>query len=65
MLGLLERYMMPTLDAALLCSSRAGSDLGHVVFLQLTHPYNYVLDLFFELGTRLKWVHQMEIKSVA
>ena len=24
----LERYMMPTLDAALLCSSRVGSDLG-------------------------------------
>ena len=28
MLGPLERYMTPTLDAALLCSSRAGSDLG-------------------------------------
>ena len=27
-LGPLERYMTPTLDAALLCSSRAGSDLG-------------------------------------
>ena len=27
-LGLLEQYMTPTLDAALLCSSRAGSDLG-------------------------------------
>ena len=28
MLGPLELYMMPTLDAALLCSSRAGSNLG-------------------------------------
>ena len=27
-LGPLERYMIPTLDAALLCSSRAGADLG-------------------------------------
>ena len=27
-LGLLEQYMTPTLDAALLCSSRAGADLG-------------------------------------
>ena len=27
-LGPLERYMTPTLDTALLCSSRAGSDLG-------------------------------------
>ena len=27
--GLL-RYMTPTLDAALLCSSSAGSDLGHI-----------------------------------
>ena len=27
-LGLLERYMTPTLDTAHLCSSRAGSDLG-------------------------------------
>ena len=26
-LGPLEQYMMPTLDAALLCSSRAGSHL--------------------------------------
>ena len=28
--GLLEQYMTPTLDSALLCSSRAGSDLGRV-----------------------------------
>ena len=27
-LGPLEQYMTPTLDGALLCSSRAGSDLG-------------------------------------
>ena len=27
-LGLLERYMTPTLDAALLSSSRAGANLG-------------------------------------
>ena len=27
-LGPLERYMTPTLEAALLCSSMAGSDLG-------------------------------------
>ena len=27
-LGLLERYMTPTLDSALLCCSRAGADLG-------------------------------------
>ena len=27
-LGPLERYMTPTLDAALLCSFRAGSDPG-------------------------------------
>ena len=30
-LGPLERYVMPTLDAALLCSSRAGSDLGRTL----------------------------------
>ena len=30
-LGPLERYMTPTLDAALLCSSRAGSDLGQTL----------------------------------
>ena len=29
-LGPLERNMTPTLDTALLCSSRAGSDLGHL-----------------------------------
>ena len=29
-LGPLERYLTPTLDAALLCSSRASSDLGHM-----------------------------------
>ena len=29
MLGPLERYITHKLDAALLCSSRAGSDLGH------------------------------------
>ena len=28
MLGPLERYMTPRLDAALLSSSRAGADLG-------------------------------------
>ena len=28
-LGPLERYMTLALDTALLCSSRAGSDLGH------------------------------------
>ena len=28
MLGLLERYMTPTLDSAMLFSSRAGADLG-------------------------------------
>ena len=27
--GLLEQYVKPTLDAVLLCSSRAGSDLMH------------------------------------
>ena len=27
-LGLLERYMTPTLDSTLLISSRAGADLG-------------------------------------
>ena len=35
-LGLLERYMTPTLDAAMLCSSRAGSDLG-LVGVDLRH----------------------------
>ena len=30
-LGPLERYMTPTLDAALLYSSRAGSDLGQTL----------------------------------
>ena len=30
MLGPLERYMTPTLDAALLSSSRAGADLGRM-----------------------------------
>ena len=29
MLGPLERYVMLTLDVALICNSRAGSDLGH------------------------------------
>ena len=29
-LGSLECYMTPTLDAALLCNSRAGSDLGRL-----------------------------------
>ena len=29
-LGPLERYMIPTLDAALLCSCRAGADLGRM-----------------------------------
>ena len=29
MLGPLERYMTPTLDTAMLFSSRVGSDLGH------------------------------------
>ena len=28
-LGLLDQYMTTTLDGALLCSSRAGYDLGH------------------------------------
>ena len=31
MLGPLEWYMMPTLDVALLCSSRVASDLGHTL----------------------------------
>ena len=35
-LGPLERYMTPTLDAALLYSSRAGSDLGR------TSDYSYL-----------------------
>ena len=50
-LGPLERYRTPTLDTALLCSSRAGSDLGQRsdrfeelcqlgVVSQLTRPYN-------------------------
>ena len=30
MLGPLERYMTPTLDAALLISFRAGADLGRM-----------------------------------
>ena len=30
-LGPLERYMMPTLDLALLMSSRAGADLGRTL----------------------------------
>ena len=30
-LGLLEPYMTPTLDTALLYSSRAGSDQGHTL----------------------------------
>ena len=30
MLGPLERYMTPTLDAALLISSMAGADLGRL-----------------------------------
>ena len=32
-LGPLERYMTPTLDAALLCSSRAGSDLNGTSYI--------------------------------
>ena len=31
MLGSLERYMTPTLDAALLISYRAGADLGQTL----------------------------------
>ena len=34
-LGPLEQYMTPTLDAALLSSSRAGADLGRTLALQL------------------------------
>ena len=30
LLGPLERYVMPTIDAALLISSRAGADLGQI-----------------------------------
>ena len=30
LLGPLEWYVTPALDASLLCSSRAGSDLGHM-----------------------------------
>ena len=39
-LGLLERYMTPTLDAALLYSSRVGSDLG---LIELTGLYGLKL----------------------
>ena len=31
MLGPLEQYVTPTLNAAMLCSSRAGSDLGCII----------------------------------
>ena len=34
-LGPLERYMAPTLDATLLSSSWAGADLGHTAMLLL------------------------------
>ena len=41
MLGPLERYVTPTLDVALLCSSRAGSDLG--VYITINTGYTYEL----------------------
>ena len=44
-LGLLERYMTPTLDAALLYSSRAGSDLGQ------TSDYSYLKHMYVRVGT--------------
>ena len=44
-LGQLERYITPTLDAALLYSSRAGSDLGRT------------LDRFEELFSALSLRH--------
>ena len=36
-LGPLERYMTPTLDVALQCSSRAGSDLGLTHLDRINH----------------------------
>ena len=47
MLGLLEQHMTPTLDAALLSSSRAGADLGRTsvmkraLYLQATTAVFY------------------------
>ena len=56
-LGLLEQYVKPTLDVALLCSSRAGSDLMHkqygVYFVR--HP-----EAGFESGT----VHSERFSSL-
>ena len=45
MLGPLERYMTPKLDAALLYSSRAGTDLGGASdwFEELTYTYDTCL----------------------
>ena len=37
-LGLLERYMTPTLDMALLNSSRAGADLGRMSDVESDAP---------------------------
>ena len=44
MLGLLERYTTPTLDAALLCSSRAGSDRMSGWLMSLNHNITNVYD---------------------
>ena len=38
MLGPLERYMTPTLDTALLYSSRMGSDLGRTLSIYHKQP---------------------------
>ena len=39
----LERYMAPTLDAALLCSNRVGSDLGRKSDWLMLLPFNQTL----------------------
>ena len=49
-LGPLERYMTPTLDSALLCSSKAGADLGRASdgLRSFRHFYLFIqLSVFF------------------
>ena len=59
-MGLLERYVMPTLDAALLVSSRAGADLGQMSanFYYLT----WVKTGLLYIKIRLKFDIQLDIQ---
>ena len=62
-LGPLERYVMLTLDVALICNSRAGSDLGHKSdwleeHINIEHAHSG-----YSLPKRAS-IHQHRVKSV-